>query len=462
MRTLSRVVWNEGMHLAQHHFQLQSRYFEDSIGFALSHLFFKPYGLAGFELDVEALRNGTVSIIHARGVMPDGLAFHFPDGDPPPPPRQIQDLFSPTQDSHVVSLSVPPYREGRANCALNPTTDDQETRYVAERTQVLDETTGQDERPVTVGRKSFRLRLDSELGEGTVSLPLARVRRDGTGHFIYDPEYIPPSLQIGASPRLMAVLKRLIEILESKSDSLAEQRRATGQSLAEYASHEVANFWLSHAIHASLGPLRHHLNVKSTHPEQLHADLAQLAGALCTFSLNSHPRDLPLYDHDRLNESFRALDEHIRRHLEITIPTSCVAVPLKRYQEYYYAGKVTDTRCLGPSTWILGVQSTMGEAEVISQVPRLVKICSAKHITELVKRAMPGLRLEHLPSPPSAVSPRLGRHYFRISKSGPQGSGHHPCWSGIVQSSGIGVYLPSALPNTELELLVILESPPST
>ena len=98
MKPFTRVVWQEGMHLAQHHFQLQSRYFEDSVAFALSQLFFRPHGLVGAELDSEALSNGTVSILHARGVMPDGLVFHIPDADPPPAPRAIRELFSPTQD----------------------------------------------------------------------------------------------------------------------------------------------------------------------------------------------------------------------------------------------------------------------------------------------------------------------------------------------------------------------------
>ena len=62
MTAPSRVVWSEGMHLAQHHFQVQSRYFEDSVSFAVSHLFFKVYGVVGCELDAHALRNGTVSI----------------------------------------------------------------------------------------------------------------------------------------------------------------------------------------------------------------------------------------------------------------------------------------------------------------------------------------------------------------------------------------------------------------
>ena len=66
------------MYLAQHHFQAQSRYFEDSLQFVLGSLSYKAYGVAGCELDPEALLNGTVLLGHARGVFPDGLAFHIP------------------------------------------------------------------------------------------------------------------------------------------------------------------------------------------------------------------------------------------------------------------------------------------------------------------------------------------------------------------------------------------------
>src|SRR5947207_2335418 len=162
MRNLSKVVWQEGMHLAQHHFQVQSRYFEDSIAFVLAQLFFKPYGLAGYELDVEALRNGTVAIIHGRGVMPDGLAFHFPDADPPPPPREIRELFSPTQDGHTVFLAIAPYRSGQANCALGAGATEMGARYLAETNPVADDLTGRDEKAVSLGRKNFRMLLDVE------------------------------------------------------------------------------------------------------------------------------------------------------------------------------------------------------------------------------------------------------------------------------------------------------------
>ena len=57
MKNLSRVVWSEGMYLGPHHFQAQSRYFEDSVHSATTSLWFEPFGLSGYELDAEALRN---------------------------------------------------------------------------------------------------------------------------------------------------------------------------------------------------------------------------------------------------------------------------------------------------------------------------------------------------------------------------------------------------------------------
>jgi type VI secretion system protein ImpJ len=359
------------MHLAQHHFQVQSQYFENSIAFALDHLFFSPYGMVGGELDTEALRNGTVAVVHARGVMPDGLAFHFPDCDPVPEPRDIQQLFSPTQHSHVVHLVIPAFKRGHSNCADETASPSADFRYLAESRQVSDETTGLDEKAVRVGRKNFRLLLDIELPDDTVSLPIARVRRDRTGHFEYDPDFIPPCLQIGASQRLLQLLSRLVSVLQAKSDTLVSQRSSDQKSLAEYAAHEVATFWLAHTIHSSLAPLKHHLDTKRSGPEHLYQDLSRLAGALCTFALDRHPRDLPAYDHDRLEECFNELDRHIRDNLEVVVPTNCIRIPLERTREFLFQGQIPDKRCFGPSRWIFSVRSSAGEAQVIRRPARV-------------------------------------------------------------------------------------------
>jgi type VI secretion system protein ImpJ len=175
MRQLSRVVWHEGMHLAQHHFQAQSRYAEDAFHFALSQLFPFPYGLSAVTLDVDALRNGTVSLLQARGILPDGLAFQIPEADPAPPPRQLDDVFSPTQDSHVVHLAIPAFRPSGANCVIpgsgggNGNGDGATPRFRLESRRMVDETAGRDEQPVGLGRRNFSLLLDFELTADDVS-----------------------------------------------------------------------------------------------------------------------------------------------------------------------------------------------------------------------------------------------------------------------------------------------------
>jgi len=182
MKQLSHIVWNEGMHLAQHHFQAQSRFFEDTVQFALSSLFFKPYGVIACELDADALQNDTLSLVHARGIMPDGLPFDIPASDPLIAPLSIRDAFSPTADTHLVLLAVPAYRPDQANFTINGSQGYGEptTRYSFHSTVVRDDMTGRDERSLTVGRKNFRLMLDGDAtaeSMGLVALPIARVRR---------------------------------------------------------------------------------------------------------------------------------------------------------------------------------------------------------------------------------------------------------------------------------------------
>jgi type VI secretion system protein ImpJ len=213
----------------------------------------------------------------------------------------------------------------------------------------------------------------------------------------------------------------------------------------------VAQFWFLHAINSSLTPLRHLLLSKHGHPEELFREMARLAGALCTFGLNTHPRSLPAYNHRDPGVGFDGLDEHIRRHLEIVVPSQAILIPLKAVDRYFYEGEIKDQRCFARSRWILGVHSPIGEAELISRVPHLVKVCSSKFVSELVKRALPGLTLTHLEVPPSAISAKVESQYFTVSRSG-------PCWEHIMQTRTVGVYVPGEVPSPEMELVVILES----
>jgi type VI secretion system protein ImpJ len=444
------------MYLGPHHFQAQSAYFEGVIHFTGAALWFEPYGFLACELDAEALRNGTAALVHARGIFPDGTAFQMPECDPLPPARPIADLIPPTRDRVTLSLGIPEYKPTGVNIELNTNIElngngvADGTRFIAEERKVYDENTGQDEKTVRFARKNIRIILDTEPSDGLITLPLARVRRDGSGHFIYDERFIAPCVQISASERLMTLARRLLEIVSEKSQVLsaagAGRRFAAGMS-----AQQVASFWFLHALNSSLAPLRQICFSRHGHPEHLYSELLRLGGALCTFGLDSHPGSLPLYNHLNLEECFEDLDRHIREHIEALAPSNCLSIALKPAAKYFYQGSIADSRCLGRSRWILGIASTMGEAGLITATSQLVKVCSARFVGELVKRALPGLTLTHLSVPPSTISPKVTSQYFSVTRSG-------PCWDHIMETKDVGVYVPGDIPNAEVELLVVLDN----
>jgi type VI secretion system protein ImpJ len=99
----------------------------------------------------------------------------------------------------------------------------------------------------------------------------------------------------------------------------------------------------------------------------------------------------------------------------------------------------------------LGIQSKIGEAELIAKTPQFLKLCSAKFVPDLVKRAMAGLALTHVQVPPSAIATKVDSQYFTVNRSG-------PCWEHIMQTRKVGAYVPGEIPSPMLELVVILDN----
>ena len=451
MKRLSRVVWSEGMYLGPHHFQTQSRFYEEVTHFDISSLWFEPYGFVEIEFDAEVLRNGTVSLVHARGIFPDGLPFSMPEEDALPPPRNIGDLFPPTSESLKVLLAVPDYNSGGANCALQEGDSHEHLRYVAEADSFPDENTGLDDKSVRLGRKNISFLFYTEPAEGLITLPMALIKRGGSGNYVFEERFVPSCVQISASEYLLMLTRRLIDILQEKGATLSMGNREGGKFRTGFSAQEISKFWFLHSINSSLPPLRHFFLTKRGHPEELYRQLLRLGGALCTFSTDSHPRDLPLYSHLDLGRCFDTLDQHIRTHLDLIVPSNCISIPLKQRANYFYEGDIGDQRCLDRARWIFAIQSPIGDAEVITRTLQLVKVCSAQFVPELVKRALPGMELTHMQVPPAAVSPKVESQYFAISRTG-------PCWDHIVQTRRVGVYIPGDIPKPEIELLVVLET----
>ena len=470
-RQVNRVVWEEGMFLAPQHFQAQRHHFEESLGHTIEALFPFGYGVTSAALDTDALGGGTLALSHARGIFPDGTPVAVPEADRAPVATSLADRFSPARDAHTVMLTLPGWRSDGPNVSpANGTaaesglasygsserdSDTASTRWVTTVATVRDETSGEDAADIHFATKRLGLRLDHEVTPSDVSLPIARIRRDGSGRFVVDPDYVPPAVQIGASDRLLEILRGVIGMLEAKGASLSATLGPTaspraGVAPAAYVGNELATRWLLHAVRSAEAPLRHLLATRRAHPERLWIELSRLAGALCTFSLTTQVRDLPTYVHDDLGACFGALERHLRTHLDVVVAAKAVVIPLPRGDDSLFGAALSDPRCFEPGArWFLGVHSSLSVRDTILAVPQLSKVCARKFVLELMRRAVPGFTLEHAPAPPAGLAPRSELTYFEILRAG-------PCDTALTATREIGVYLPDTFGDVAVELAVLV------
>ena len=446
MKQLQPVIWSKGTFLTPQHLQTQDRYIEDSLKFRLQTLKFCPWGFKELVINRELLAEGQFVVSRASGIFPDGLLFDIPDADAPPPSKALAELFDPDVNALDMYLSIPDFRQRGVNISGTP---DSSTRYLAEATTIRDENTGRGEKPLQVARKNLRLLGESENREGCSVLRIANVGRTDSGTFRLNPRFIPPLIGIGGSDYLIGILRGLIEILSAKSSQLSGTRRQKNQSLADFTASDIANFWLLYTVNSHFPLFNHLFEARNCHPEELYSAMISLAGTLTTFSPKLRPRDLPVYDHDSLSKVFAELDEKVRSLLETVVPTNLVSLPLKLVRNSIYATAIDQEKYLVNTRLYLALTAEMSEAQVIQRVPQLVTVCSATHIEHLIKHALPGIQLTHVPNPPSEIPVKLEYQYFVLNQAG-------AAWEAVLRGRNVAAFVPSEFLNPKLELLILL------
>ncbi len=456
MKNRHRVVWTQGMFLTPQHFQTLETYLEGTLQFRQAVSQFANWGVTELDIDSEALANGLFRVNTCIGLMPDGEPVHIPDNDSAPPSRSVADHFPPNRATLDVFLGLPESRPRARNVTI-PGPDRAassgtlpETRYLAETRMVADENLGEEEKPVQVARRTFRILFGHEYRDGFSSFRIAQITRNSAGLPILNPEFVAPCLNLASSRYLTMLLRRQIEILANKSSTLSAPRRQRGKVLAEFSASETAYFWLLHTVNSYLPELKHIWKVRQGHPEPAYVAMLRLAGALATFSLEGHPENLPDYDHNDLGRCFTLLDTKIRELMETVIPQKFVSVPLELSDRFLWTGRVTEDAYFRNSQFFLAVSAKMGVDDLIRKVPTIVKAASAEDIQRLVRNALPAVALRHTPTPPEAVPVRLDNQYFLLNQGG-------PLWEAITRSRQIAVFAPGEIVEPKMEILIVLE-----
>lgn len=446
------------MLLTPHHFQQSDNYHEDLLNTRIAALTPYEWGILELQLNRDAITTGSIEILSCSGVMPDGLQFRMPQMGPPPLPRPIEDHFSPSATGLNVYLAIPATRLGTANFQSNGGDANSNLRYWQSAGIAIDETTGENEQQLAFAHGNFKILFADELKDGYSAIKIAVVERTATGQLTYSSQYVPPALHFGASVWLSNLLRQLVELLIAKSRSLGDRRRQGGTGTVTFTSDDTTVFWMLNAINSAIPVMAHLFRTRIVHPERLYREMISLAGALMTFSVDRHPKDIIRYDHLDLYETFRQLEADIRDLLNIGVPERCVPIPLEKVRESLYVGRVNDDQLLQNAEFILGVTANIPEDSLISRVPIVFKIADGDGIDSVINMALMGVTLKHSSPAPGPIPARVGMHYFRLDRNA-HDLALTRFWDRIIGLKTIAIYVPHGVPDefpgARLELYAI-------
>ncbi len=442
-----RVVWYEGMTLDPHHLQQWDRAVRADLDARVDAAARYGWGLAHLEIDEDRLANGEFALVSARGVMPDGLPFRFPQDGPVPATRDVRDGLGPTADRVRVHLAVPTVRVGGSNVLLEGAAARRETRFVAETVAVPDDTTGADERDVQVGRINARVLFDGEPRDDYVTLPIAEVTRDPDGSFAADAAFIAPSVQTGATGALDALLRRTTERLAARAGEFGRRWQAVRNQREISPADVTAQALLAAA--AEYTPRLDHLRRTEAHPCAVFGEMAGLAGRLWAAvpDAGPSPSELPTYDHAAPTGPFRDLAAAIDQLLGGRAPKqNYTRVPLvRRRANLFHAELAPDV--LDAAALVLAVRRDgMSPEHLRQQLPQLLRVASPDSIETVIRTATLALPLQASPTPPTGlpVDPRAA--YFVPRRSG-------PFWDAIRDAGAVALFTPIEFADAEYELL---------
>ncbi|MDZ3992503.1 type VI secretion system baseplate subunit TssK [Pseudomonas sp. Teo4] len=442
MSSRNPVLWPEGLFVKPQHFQQLVRAGEAAVHQRLSSLDSAFFGFSELQLNDEYLSLGKVAITRARGIMPDGTTFDIPGDLPPPPPLEFHEEAS---QGNEVYLCLPLRTEGGREVSWPESAANY--RYIAQSHEIKDtHSTDGDLVMVDLAIPNFQLKRQSADNSAYTRLAVARVlEKRPDGGLLLDEALYPTSVSVQAVPALKRFLDEITHTLRERARNLAMRIGASGQS----GIADIRDFNLLQAMNRWWPCFQHLARQPHTHPEQLFIAMSQACGELVTFTDESRlPQEHPAYQHTALRESFKPLEDTLRRTLSIVLQPRAISLPLQRQAYGKLSAMLEDRRLLEEAEFILAVRANLPPDTLRQQFLQLAKVTALDALPDLVRLQLPGIALRPLPVAPRELPFHAGYSYFELDR-------RDAAWSVMKGSSGFGLHFAGEFPGLELELWAI-------
>jgi type VI secretion system protein ImpJ len=454
------LFWHQGLFLQPQHFQLQDQYSQSLM--APYNKFLCPHfwGIKKTEIHTAALGNFSFNLMSGEFMFQDMTYVSLP-GNAVVSARSFDDAWSDGGKPFNVYVGLKNYSSSKENVTVLPNLDDISevtTRFVtiSDPEEIPDLHQGGPVAQVKGLYYALKIFWETEVDQlGDYSLlPVTRLERSGD-EVIISNNFIPPSLAVSSSDALLKLVTELRDQISSRSHQLEEYKREKGLQSAEFGAKDMVFLMALRSLNRYVPVLFHLTETSHVHPWSVYGLLRQLVGELSTFSgqvnVKGEGEDgrplLSKYNHRDLWECFSGALSLVTMILD-EITSGPEHVLNLMFDGTYFGTELSPAVFEGRNRFFLVIDTEADPASALQSLTTSGKIGSRESLPILIARALPGITLEHLETPPQELPRRTRSIYFQIDH-------HSDQWAQVQKNGNIALYWDDAPGDLKAELMVV-------
>ena len=454
------LFWHQGLFLQPQHFQLNDMYTQSLLRPFNKYMQAHFWGVGEQEIQETALGTRNFNLLQGEYLFPDNTYVVFP-GNAVIEARSFDESWVEGGKPFTVYAGIRKFMDSGENVTVLSKLEgisEVPTRFVTTTDPEEIENLHQSAPKAQVKRLFYALKIFWEnelehLGD-YVTVPVAQLIRAGE-EVALSKTFIPPTLWISGVKPLIRIVKEIRDQLSSRGHQLEEYKKERGIHSAEFGSRDMVYLLALRTLDRYVPMLFHLTESAQVHPWDVYGVLRQIIGELSAFSERINmlgeqedgARLLPNYDHRNLFHCYSSAQSLITQLLDDITAGPEYVIQLV-YDGTYYAAETPPSIFEGKNRFYLVMETDEDPKAILTSLEHAAKISSRETLPILIARALPGIKLEHLPVPPQELPRRARSIYFQINH-------HGDYWSQVEKSHNLAMYWDAAPDDLRVELMVV-------
>ncbi len=454
------LFWHQGLFLQPQHFQQEDIYFQSLL--TPFYQFIQPHFWGIKNLEISNIISGS-SFEKPKGeFLFQDMTYVVCPGNAQIEARPIDESWMEEGKSVTVYIGLKKFDSAGKNVTVLSKLENLSevtTRFVttADHDEIQDLHQG-DGPPANMKNLFYVLKIffepeKQQLGDYSL-IPIAELKKDADTIKISN-TYAPPCIDITGSDPLMKIITEIKKMIASRANQLEAYKREKGIHTAEFGSRDMVFLLALRSLNRYVPLFFHMTEVQPVHPCNVYALLRQLTGELSSFSEEINvlgeqedgTRLIFNYDHLNLRKCFASAQELITKLLDDITAGPDYITPLI-YDGAYYAAELPPLIFEGGNRFYLVFKTEADSDSIIQHVESIVKMSSRESLPILIARALGGVSVTHLQTPPQELPRRANSLYFEIDH-------HSDQWGNVERGRNVALYWDTAPDDLAVELMVV-------